>query len=203
MHSNMEVLLFSSKRTPMEVYSELILDLSGMIKGKRSSKLPPVDTNEKRKRPKTREKGSSGNGRKSAGKTTDQDSKNNNNGLEIAGEHIERKEKDDLIEQDDEYFKNRVLKGLPDAFMEDPQLRALAQGLQRDIIIASPNVKFSEIVGLEGAKKILREAVKLPLIYPELFTGLIEPWKGVLLFGPPGTGKVSFSIFLRLCLQRQ
>ena len=61
----------------------------------------------------------------------------------------------------------------------------------RDIIISSPNVKFDTIVGLSGAKKILLEAVKLPLVYPELFTGLIEPWKGVLLFGPPGTGKTS------------
>ncbi len=56
----------------------------------------------------------------------------------------------------------------------------------------NPNVRFDDIVGLEQAKKIVEEALLHPLKYPHLFSGILEPWKGILLFGPPGTGKVRF-----------
>jgi katanin p60 ATPase-containing subunit A1 len=39
----------------------------------------------------------------------------------------------------------------------------------------------------------------LPLKYPDYFTGILEPWRGVLLFGPPGTGKVKIFNQLRPC----
>ena len=57
-------------------------------------------------------------------------------------------------------------------------------------IDVAPDVSYSDIGGLEHQKKLLREAIELPLLKPELFekTG-IEPPKGVLLYGPPGTGK--------------
>jgi len=61
--------------------------------------------------------------------------------------------------------------------------------IQREIINSNPNVRFHDIVGLDDAKRLLKEAVLMPLKYPHLFTGILEPWKGILLFGPPGTGK--------------
>lgn len=50
-------------------------------------------------------------------------------------------------------------------------------------------VTFDSIAALDDAKRLVSEAVVLPLLIPEFFTGIREPWKGVLLFGPPGTGK--------------
>lgn len=50
-------------------------------------------------------------------------------------------------------------------------------------------MRFRDIIGLNAPKRLIKEAVLLPLKYPQYFTGLLEPWKGILLFGPPGTGK--------------
>ncbi|CAD7976437.1 unnamed protein product [Amoebophrya sp. A25] len=50
-------------------------------------------------------------------------------------------------------------------------------------------VAFDDIGGLENAKTAINEAVVLPLLVPEFFTGIRKPIRGVLLFGAPGTGK--------------
>ncbi|XP_041993023.1 uncharacterized protein LOC121743737 isoform X1 [Salvia splendens] len=52
-------------------------------------------------------------------------------------------------------------------------------------------VSFDDIGALENVKETLKEVVMLPLQRPELFNKgqLRKPCKGVLLFGPPGTGK--------------
>ena len=61
--------------------------------------------------------------------------------------------------------------------------------LERDVVDKNPQVSFNDIAELDDAKKTLQEAVLLPLYMPNYFKGIRRPWKGVLLFGPPGTGK--------------
>ncbi|KAF6256210.1 katanin p60 catalytic subunit [Scenedesmus sp. NREL 46B-D3] len=68
-------------------------------------------------------------------------------------------------------------------------LRELGSAISRDIYLDSPNVHWGDIAGLDEAKRLLKEAVVLPMKYPQLFTGLLAPWRGLLLYGPPGTGK--------------
>ncbi len=53
-----------------------------------------------------------------------------------------------------------------------------------------PEVTYEDIGGLNDEIKRIREMVELPLKHPEIFSRLgIDPPKGVLLFGPPGSGK--------------
>ena len=98
------------------------------------------------------------------------------------------KREDPHFDHVEEFFENRVIKPLP-SFAHNPELKELAQAIQHEIINHNPSVRFSHIVGLTAPKRLLKEAMLLPLKYPHFFTGLLEPWKGILLFGPPGTGK--------------
>ncbi|KAL6996983.1 hypothetical protein U1Q18_007108, partial [Sarracenia purpurea var. burkii] len=64
--------------------------------------------------------------------------------------------------------------------------------LLTDVIPSSDiGVTFDDIGALEKVKDTLKELVMLPLQRPELFCKgqLTKPCKGILLFGPPGTGK--------------
>ncbi|XP_078313379.1 katanin p60 ATPase-containing subunit A-like 2 isoform X11 [Crassostrea virginica] len=85
--------------------------------------------------------------------------------------------------------QDRLLKPLGGYVGYNSEWRELAQVISRDIYSENPNVKWDDIIGLEEAKRLSKEAVVYPIKYPQLFRGILSPWKGLLLYGPPGTGK--------------
>jgi transitional endoplasmic reticulum ATPase len=69
-------------------------------------------------------------------------------------------------------------------------LREIQPSAVREVFIEVPNVRWSDIGGLEDVKQELIEVVEWPLKKPESFKRIgITPPKGVLVFGPPGCGK--------------
>ncbi|KAL7620004.1 hypothetical protein AAE478_010553 [Parahypoxylon ruwenzoriense] len=80
--------------------------------------------------------------------------------------------------------KKTIIKNLP-AGIDD----AAAKAIFNEIVVQGDEVHWSDVAGLEVAKNALREAVVYPFLRPDLFMGLREPARGMLLFGPPGTGK--------------
>ncbi|XP_041884750.1 katanin p60 ATPase-containing subunit A-like 2 isoform X8 [Corvus kubaryi] len=83
----------------------------------------------------------------------------------------------------------RLLKPLSAFIGMTGEMRELAMVVSKDIYLHKLNVKWDDIIGLDAAKRLVKEAVVYPIKYPELFTGILSPWKGLLLYGPPGTGK--------------
>ena len=71
----------------------------------------------------------------------------------------------------------------------DDEEAKLSKALSEAIVTEKPNVKWDDVSGLEGAKEGLKEAVILPIRFPQLFDETRQPWRGILLYGPPGTGK--------------
>ncbi|KAI1087745.1 AAA-domain-containing protein [Rostrohypoxylon terebratum] len=80
--------------------------------------------------------------------------------------------------------KKAILKNLPPGIDE-----GAAKAIFNEIVVHGDEVHWSDVAGLEIAKNALREAVVYPFLRPDLFMGLREPARGMLLFGPPGTGK--------------
>lgn len=55
--------------------------------------------------------------------------------------------------------------------------KAIVDTVMRDVVQRDLGVTFDDIASLHTAKRLLNEAVVLPLIMPEFFTGIREPWK--------------------------
>jgi len=57
-------------------------------------------------------------------------------------------------------------------------------------LVEAPDVSYEQVGGLESQIQEIRETVELPLTNPKIFEDIgIEPPRGVLLYGLPGTGK--------------
>ncbi|MEM4390347.1 MAG: CDC48 family AAA ATPase [Candidatus Diapherotrites archaeon] len=64
----------------------------------------------------------------------------------------------------------------------------------REVTIDVPDVRWSDIGGLDDLKVELKQAVEWPLKKPEVFQKMgIRPPRGVLLYGPPGCGKTAIA----------
>lgn len=112
--------------------------------------------------------------------------KNPNDGRDEYGGSSSRSTRDKKTKDDEEDEK----KFQCHAFDRD-----LVEMLERDIVQKNPNVHWDDIADLKDAKDLLEEAIVLPMWMPEFFKGIRRPWKGVLMVGPPGTGKfVTFPI---------
>lgn len=79
-----------------------------------------------------------------------------------------------------QYIRNHLPKGVDEH---------AAKQIFIEIVVQGDEVHWDDVAGLDVAKKALKEAVVYPFLRPDLFMGLREPARGMLLFGPPGTGK--------------
>lgn len=61
--------------------------------------------------------------------------------------------------------------------------------MSRIVNQTTTRMSFDDIAGNQTAKDALRDAIELPSLYPDLFTGEREPPRYILMHGPPGTGK--------------
>ena len=72
----------------------------------------------------------------------------------------------------------------------DNGLRMVEPSAMREVLVEVPNVRWEDVGGLEEAKQELKEAVEWPLKHPDSFKRMgIEPPHGILMYGPPGSGK--------------
>ena len=69
-------------------------------------------------------------------------------------------------------------------------LKGIEPSALREVFVEVPDVRRSDVGGLDDAKERLRETVQWPLEHADAYERVaLEPAKGVLLYGPPGTGK--------------
>ncbi|MBE43829.1 MAG: AAA family ATPase [Thaumarchaeota archaeon] len=69
-------------------------------------------------------------------------------------------------------------------------IREVMPSAMREVYLETPDVKWTDVGGLDQVKRELQEAIEWPMKYPDLYEKLGHTMpKGILLHGPSGTGK--------------
>jgi SpoVK/Ycf46/Vps4 family AAA+-type ATPase len=102
------------------------------------------------------------------------------------------------VDQQQSNDSNRASRGTAqdEANADKEQLRSQ---IRATILNNVENVKWADVAGLEVAKEILEETIFDPIRHPEAFVGKRKPFKGILLYGPPGTGEQLSSVLRLIC----
>jgi len=149
----------------------------GAVGGRQSSKQVANNAN-KRSTPAQRgaggKKGEIERGRRTRGNAASNDNKKDD---KAGGGGTDNKDDEDETEEEERRFDGSGVD------------KDLIDMLERDIVQKDPNIHWDDIADLNEAKRLLEEAVVLPMLMPDFFKGIRRPWRGVLMVGPPGTGK--------------
>ena len=94
------------------------------------------------------------------------------------------------VTQSEEKTNKKEEKTPLEVFAEENKLDlALVMQIESEIMDSGPGVDWKDIAGLVHVKRIIRETIIYPSLRPDIFKGVRRPARGILLFGPPGTGK--------------
>ena len=86
----------------------------------------------------------------------------------------------------DEEKKKFIYSIYPDGHGPDQEL---IENIENYLMTKNPGITFDDIAGLEKAKESLKISILCPLLMKNFFTKIRKPPKGILLYGPAGTGK--------------